>query len=540
MSMKKNLYFLLISFAMIANTGYSQTIELGTSYPGSVTLPGNGPSISNIAAIPLKRDVTPSSNNTSMQNIGSGSPDYTTVSMRLSNQQYTGLTYSNVQTGLLFGASPTTATDLVTPATPTQRVDPLPIFNNLGYFDISPGGPTDGMFTVSPSNPAGTGIVANPQFVSPQPEVNGAISVFTAAQVQFDRPGGPSVHNTATRYYYGDLVIDLNRFVANPVLHIAGLGGSYRYFNSLGAWQSTYFTTELEIVGFNGTKLSGNSFLVVSGSNITNNATAPSGASVSTVGSGTIFDEIGAATGSVRIVGTARTITLRVYLRGSNSSQFPWSTLQANVPGANRNPFTGDIWWISVSASQSSLIPLPATGLTLTGSLSNNNVSLNWKTLSEINTKDFQIQKSSDGINFTSIASLPASGNSPTESRYSYIDGGMTSAIQYYRIKLVDIDGKESYSNTIVIRQTGSVKMIKAFPNPATGPVNIEFSNMKGSYTVNLHNLAGQIIHTQKAEITGNVQYVVVNRGQFTAGAYLLKVVNNVTQETTTERIILQ
>lgn len=531
MSMKHNFYFLIIAALLSSFGGYAQpTAELSTTN----FIGGQGPSTVAVGPISLMKD---NSNTNTLTNLGGS--DVTDVKFTLNNQQYAGLTYSNISTGLVFGAQPTTATG--SPA--VQAVDPLDIYNNLGYFLTSPGGPTDNMFTVSPSYPAGTGIVANPQFVPSPPDVNGAVSVFTAAQVQFDRPGGPSAYNSATRYYYGDLVIEFNRYIRNPVIHIAGLGGSYRYFPTSGTnindpsqWLSTHFTTELEVQGFNVSRLSGNSFFQVSGSSILNNAAAPSGASVSTTGG--LFDEIGAASGSVRVAATVKTIVLKVYLRGSDTG-FPWSTLQANVAGSNRNPFTGDIWWVSVSSQLSELITLASTGVTLTGALNGNDVSLNWKTLTEINTRSFEIERSTDGINYMKVGEKAAAGNSVSDVNYNHIDPNMNVPVYYYRLKMNDIDGRYSYSNVVIVRKS-SIKGIKTFPNPATDHVNIEFSNAKGSYNVALVNQLGQQVYSKKVDINNTVQYVRIERGTIPAGMYHVSIRDNNTGDVQSEKVLIK
>jgi Secretion system C-terminal sorting domain len=541
MSMNYKFYLLLFSFALISKAGFSQpTVELSTSNFPPAAL--NGPSTAQVGVIPFMKDIN---NDNKFQTIGSGSAEYTTATFRFENQVWSGLSYSNISTGLVFGASPTTAVDNVTPGTPTQRVDVLPIYNNLGYYDIFPGGPTDNMFTVDPSFPAGTGIVANPVFPNPgnQIKVNGAVSIFTAAQVLYNNslviPGlagsgtnTPLPHNAGTRYYYGDLVISLNRYVANPTLHIAGLGGSYRYLpvglpDINANWVSTFFKVELEIDGFNGTKLS--------------NPT-PNGASVSTIPAGTRFDEIGGASGSVRIAANINQIRLKVYLVGSNNSTnpFPWSAPQSAVNGSNRNPFTGDIIWVSVSAASSQLITLPSTGVQLAGALNGSNVQLNWKTQTEINSKHFEVERSTDGVNFSGIGIKDAAGNSVSDRNYDYLDVNVQSDVTYYRLKMVDIDDRYAYSNIVVIRKSkGDIKGVRIYPNPSNGIFNLEFSNAKGTYMMGLYNQAGQEVMRKQLVVDATVQNLPVGSGNLPVGTYLLSIRNSTNTEVYSQQVII-
>jgi|CXWL01.1.fsa_nt_gi hypothetical protein len=541
---KKIKFYTWLAFFLIIQSSISSaqgTLEMVVgNFVGSPVL---GPTTNPIGAVPMRRDNGPNNN----QFDNPTAQQATSVTVSLANQTYSGLGYSNISTGLVFGASPTTAVSSTFPF--IQQVDPNDTYNILGSFNLSPGGPTNNMFTSDPlSAPtvqSGTGIIADGFYSPPANDANGAVSVFTAAQVLFDQAGGPAVNNTATRYYYGNVVVTFSRFVANPVIHIAGLGGSYRYVPSggnpsiPGDWTSTYFSTELEVQpGFSLTRMSGNSFFTVSGSNILNNAVTPNGASANTIG---LFDDIGAASGSFRINGTVRTVTLKVYLRGSNSSQFPWSASAASVPGSNRAPFTGDIWWVSATAGIAQLTPLPATGLNLNAALNGNDVQLNWKTLSEANSNHFEIERSTDGINFSQIATKAAAGSSYTERNYSLVDANMTGSVYYYRVKLVDFDGQVTYSNVAIVRKSGGIKGVRMFPNPVVNQVNLEFSNAKGNYVVSVYNQAGQEVINQKTSITSTVQYVTINRNSLSDGSYIVRVRNAENSEVLfTEKMILQ
>lgn len=543
MSTKIKFYTFTFCFTLLSSFAMSQaTLEMTTrNFVGS---PAIGPTTSAIGAISLERDA----NNTNQFSTPNPAQAIS-ATFSLANQAYTGLTYNNISTGLVFGASPTTAVSVDFPA--VQKVDPNDTYNLLGSFSAAVGGPTNNMFTSSPgATPtvqSGTGIVAG-NFASPQNGSNGAVGVFTAAQVLFDRPGGPAVHNSTTRYYYGDVVLTFSRFVTNPVIHIAGLGGSYRYFpvtgtnqNDPSQWLSSFFTTELEVQpGFALTRMSGNQFFTVSGSNILNSAAIPNGASVNTVGG--LFDDIGAASGSFRIEGPVRTIVLKVYLRGSNASQFPWSTVQANVAGGNRNPFTGDIWWISASTEPAALTTLPATGVNLSAALNGNDVLLKWKTQTEVNSSHFEIERSTDGRNFSTVAMKNAAGNSVTEVNYDMVDPNMNASAYYYRLKLVDADARFSYSNIAMVRKAaGDIKTVRMFPNPATSQVNLEFANAKGNYVVSVYNQAGQEVITQRTAISYGVQYVSINRNTLASGNYVVRVRSTENNEVLfAEKVVLQ
>jgi hypothetical protein len=308
--------------------------------------------------------VTEFKNDNANSNVFTNYVPQSTFSVALANQQFTGLSYgtgnyngtgvSTLQTtGLVFGIGPSLATD----PTP-QGGNPYSRYNIIGEYGGN-GGPTNSMFTSNPTATGaqlGTGInVAN----ASNNNLNGAVELFTTAQALYNNPAYP----VGSRAYFGDLVLTFNQPVKNPVIHIAGLGGSYRYLpfgaaNVPANYISTFFSTELELStpGLTSTLMSGNQFMTLSGNNILNNNNVnPNGGSISDPTE--FINNLGAATGSVRVNGTVQQLVYRVYLKSGTGSQFAWSapgtaTLGAGAP---RDPFTGDIWYIAASYDKPAL-----------------------------------------------------------------------------------------------------------------------------------------------------------------------------------------
>ena len=301
--------------------------------------------------------VTEFKNDALNSNVFSNYTPQSTFSVSLANQQFTGLSYGTANyngtgvstlqsTGLVFGIGPSVVTD----PTP-QGGNPYPRYNIIGEYGGN-GGPTNAMFTSNPTATGaqlGTGInVANGSNAT----LNGAVEVFTTAQALYNNPAYP----IGSRPYFGDLVLTFSQPVKNPVIHIAGLGGSYRYL-PFGAqdipsnYISTFFTTELELVntGVTSTLMSANAFMTLSGNNIlNNNHVNPNGGSI--LDPTEYINNLGAATGSIRINGTVQQIVYRVYLQSGTASQFAWSVPgTAVVPAPLRDPFTGDIWYVAAS-----------------------------------------------------------------------------------------------------------------------------------------------------------------------------------------------
>jgi hypothetical protein len=96
-------------------------------------------------------------------------------------------------------------------------------------------------------------------------------------------------------------------------------------------------------------------------------------------------------------------------------------------------------------------IILPVTLLEFTGRLDKTSTVLNWSTSMEQNSKHFEIEKSTDGTHFNTIGSINAAGNSSNKRDYAFRDIKLNYA-NYYRLKMVDLDGNYKLSNVVLIR----------------------------------------------------------------------------------------
>lgn len=80
-------------------------------------------------------------------------------------------------------------------------------------------------------------------------------------------------------------------------------------------------------------------------------------------------------------------------------------------------------------------------------------VDLTWQTASETNNNYFTVEKSIDGLNFSSIGNLSGAGNSSSVLSYKLIDSSPTQdRISYYRLKQTDYDGTFTYSDIVSVK----------------------------------------------------------------------------------------
>ena len=168
---------------------------------------------------------------------------------------------------------------------------------------------------------------------------------------------------------------------------------------------------------------------------------------------------------------------------------------------------------------------LPVKMLPLTGKSEGKINRLYWTTISEINNKGFIVERSDDGRIFTavgSVATKASNGNSTQRINYEYADIQPYSET-WYRLKQVDKDGKNSYSNTIQIKS--EVAVLRVYPNPTSGNIHIEKN--KKITGIRIMEITGKTVKQLMPSTNGN--YHISN---LAPGVYLFEISSEDGKET--------
>ena len=173
---------------------------------------------------------------------------------------------------------------------------------------------------------------------------------------------------------------------------------------------------------------------------------------------------------------------------------------------------------------------LPLYLLSFKGTINKNTAQLQWVTQDESGTRQFIVQRSSNGRDFDSIGTVTAKGGS-ARSSYGFNDAGLyelSQPVVYYRLKIMDADGKYSYSSIVQLTLTGSKGIITIHPNPVVADAIVEITA-----TVN-ENAGWQLVdNTGKTVMYSNVllkkgtNVININSSKLPAGIYYLKVTGN-------------
>ena len=178
----------------------------------------------------------------------------------------------------------------------------------------------------------------------------------------------------------------------------------------------------------------------------------------------------------------------------------------------------------TVYFSIQNLITIPnyplAIGLNLNQiNTSNCTAFLTWNVSSTNEGSVFYIQKSIDGINYSSISSVNAESN---KTKYTYTDANLIHGKNYYRILVKDLDGKNYYSNIQIINSECNFSTtLKVYPNPTSEIINVDLQLNNAYKTVSLKTIDGQILETIKVN-ANNIQQIKFNVKNLSNGTYII------------------
>jgi hypothetical protein len=179
---------------------------------------------------------------------------------------------------------------------------------------------------------------------------------------------------------------------------------------------------------------------------------------------------------------------------------------------------------------------LPVTWLTFEVAKNQNQATITWKTVNEINNSYFDVEKSTNGIDFQSIAKIQAKGNTNTENAYSFQDThtNTKTGYLYYRIKQTDIDHHATYTNIKVLEmEQEKNKLLHAFPNPTQDKFMVEFVTKENEKIAwQLIDLIGNIVQEGEKDIQIGTNTLQLSLQNFAKGYYFLRIYSKTQQQT--------
>lgn len=141
--------------------------------------------------------------------------------------------------------------------------------------------------------------------------------------------------------------------------------------------------------------------------------------------------------------------------------------------------------------------PLPVELTSFNANCTENTTTINWQTASEHNSVTFEVEKSRDGSNWALLAAIPTAGNSSSILDYSVVDDEKASAIVYYRLNQIDIDGDSKMYGPISANCNDSESFdAMVYPNPAQDLITLKLTNNETqNVSIQLIGSDGKVIY---------------------------------------------
>jgi autotransporter-associated beta strand protein len=200
-------------------------------------------------------------------------------------------------------------------------------------------------------------------------------------------------------------------------------------------------------------------------------------------------------------------------------------------------------WHIGTSNIWSS--PLPIKLLSFDAKRNGDGVNLKWSTAAEINNDFFTIEKSQDAITYSTLTTVPGSGNSSSVKNYTTTDNSPYEGTSYYRLKQTDHDGKFVYFppksvNFSNNKNDGRITIEKIGPNPFENSFSINFiCPSQSSVDIQIMNLNGVQVFNEKINFDKGLNtYSFFDNKSLPKGAYFLNMIYN--GLVTTKKLIKQ
>ena len=220
-----------------------------------------------------------------------------------------------------------------------------------------------------------------------------------------------------------------------------------------------------------------------------------------------------------------------------NSTASPTNPDVGNSWGSNL-PFSAYTWGVKVWG-----IPL---GLQLTSFKANGiecAAGLTWTTSNEKNMDRFDVEQSSDGNSYKKVIEIKAKGGN--QDNFYSMTVNQSAPINYYRLKMIDKDGKFTYSPVqgVKINCTDNGSYFNVYPNPVTnGETILRFKNQyRGIAYVQLINAAGQQIMKKAINLINDVNIIPLQLHAFSKGIYIIHLLSaDGTSISATQKIILK
>ena len=187
----------------------------------------------------------------------------------------------------------------------------------------------------------------------------------------------------------------------------------------------------------------------------------------------------------------------------------------------NRNPYIDHPEYAALVWQCTGVIPVTVTDFAAQKNAAS--VLLKWYATYETSFKQFEIERSTDASSFNKIGQVAGRNLA----NYSFTDNDLPKrSIVYYRLKMLDIDGKFTYSKTVAVRLNNNFSNALVYPNPTAGELNIKLLEpLESNSIVQVMDITGRKV--QESAVKSGLLSINLDVSTLPEGRYFIKIYNS-------------
>lgn len=184
-----------------------------------------------------------------------------------------------------------------------------------------------------------------------------------------------------------------------------------------------------------------------------------------------------------------------------------------------------DLTWQLTGGASLDCTLLPVELVSLTGAPVPAGVRLEWLTASESNSAFFAVERQDELGAFQQIGTVAAMGSTSSTTTYTFIDEQPLSGFNYYRLKMVDLDGSTKLSDVVAVMHRFGTGIGMPFPNPAEDRISVQVElEAEQAVTLAAHDAAGRLVREHTITAASGAPVVSMPLHGLESGQYLLTV----------------
>lgn len=148
---------------------------------------------------------------------------------------------------------------------------------------------------------------------------------------------------------------------------------------------------------------------------------------------------------------------------------------------------------------------LPVSEIRVQASTAHDHIQLNYQVSLQLNISGYEMQRSTDGLHFSTLGQQPVRNESVANASYEWIDEHPATGVNFYRIKVNGPNGSYYFSQIVNASYQAGKASVSAYPNPVTQPeLYLNFKNMSGGlYSISLLSASGSRIQLKPIQHSG-------------------------------------